>query len=77
MLEKVSNKRLTRVTGRRPKVLANGTHHRLDAPSMMRLTAMRYVSSENGLGGRPKIGVDAYMGSALPMEELAKLTIKG
>jgi hypothetical protein len=44
---------------------------------MIRLTAIRYVSCENGFGGKPKIGVDAYIGSALPIEELAKLTMKG
>lgn len=94
MLENVRRSRLTRVTGRRPKVFASGTlmrvldgllhptvknthHHRLDAPSMMRLTAIKYVSSEKGFGGRPKIGVDAYIGRALPMEELVKLTMNG
>jgi hypothetical protein len=52
-------------------------HHKLDAPSMIRLTAIKYVSSEKGFGGRPKIGVDAYIGSALPIEELVKLTMNG
>lgn len=56
MLEKISSSRLTRVTGLRPKVFANGTHHKLEKPSIKILTAARCVNVEKGLGGRPKIG---------------------
>ena len=58
-------------------MLAKGTHHKLDAPSMRMLTAMKYVSWENVFGGNPKTPVEAYIGSALEMEELVKFTTKG
>lgn len=59
ILEKTSSKVLTRMTGRRPNVFANGTHHKLDTPSMIRFTATRYVTRLKPMGGNPKIGVAA------------------
>jgi hypothetical protein len=59
ILEKMRSNKLPRMTGRRPNVFANGTHHRFDAPSMSILQAMKYVNCENFFGGKPKTPVDA------------------
>ena len=77
MLENTRINMLIRMIGRRPKVLANGTHHKLEAPTMRTFTAIRYVNLEKGLGGSPNMGVDAYVGNALEIEALVKLTTNG
>lgn len=41
MLDRVSSRRLPRMTGRRPNVLARGTHHKFEKPSMRMLTATK------------------------------------
>jgi hypothetical protein len=69
--------RLSRMIGRRPKVFASGTQNKFEAPRRIILIARSWVSSENGVGGSPRAGVDAYTGSALDIDELVKLTTKG
>jgi hypothetical protein len=59
MLEKTRSNKLPRMTGRRPNVFANGTHHRFDAPSIRMLHAIKYVNCENDFGGKPNTPVDA------------------
>lgn len=77
MGENINRRIISKVMGRRPNVLANGTHNRLEAPNERMFTAMRRVSSEKGVGGNPNTGVDAYTGSALEIEEVVKLTTNG
>jgi hypothetical protein len=69
--------RLSRMIGRRPNVFASGTQNKFEAPKRITLTARSCVRSENGVGGNPRAGVDAYTGSALDIDELVKLTTKG
>ena len=59
MEEKISKSILIKMTGLLPNVFANGTQNKLEAPNMRTFTARRCVSFENGVGGKPKIGVDA------------------
>lgn len=48
-----------------------------DKDEIVCLTASRWVNSENGFGGRPKIGEAAYIGSALDIDALVILTTNG
>ena len=59
ILEKIKSNKLPRTTGRRPNVFASGTHHKLDAPNMRMLTAIKYVNCEKVFGGQPNTPVDA------------------
>ena len=77
MLEKTRINRLIKMTGRRPKVLAIGTHHKLETPTMRLFTAIVYDNVEKGLGGSPNMDVDAYTGNALEIEALLKVTTNG